>query len=140
MRRLFPVLAGLALSAAAFAAPSPVGKWTGKFDMKVPPAPANLNAQQKAMYTKFSTMMVKMRLPLTVNADKTWVMVATNPQDGKKSTQKGTWTQAGNKVTFNAPAVNGKKRPPMVTTLSADGKSMVIADPAGKGKLVFSKG
>ncbi|RYG47872.1 hypothetical protein EON79_06165 [bacterium] len=140
MRRLFPVLAGLALSAAALAAPSPVGKWVGKIDFKFPPVPANAPAEQKKMYESVKASMVKMRLPLTVNANKTWSIVITNPQDGKKMTQKGTWTQSGNKVTFNSPTKPGRKDQPMVATLSPNGKTMISAAPNNQGKITFSKG
>lgn len=137
MRRLFPAIAGIALSAAAFAAPTPVGTWSGKIDFKFPPLPANATAQQKQQMTMAKTMISKMKFILSVKADKTCSFTFTNPRTGKPMTQGGKWSQKGNVVTF----VNskGKDANPMTATLSANGKSMTAVAPQNQGKIVFTK-
>ncbi|CAN5611442.1 hypothetical protein BH11ARM2_BH11ARM2_32460 [soil metagenome] len=136
MRRLFPALAGIALSAAAFAAaPTPVGSWTGKIGL--PGLPANATAQQKQQMQMAMAMVTKFKFTLNVKADKTCLITIANPQTNKPTTQTGKWSQAGNKVTF----VNskGKDAHPMTAFLSANGKTMTAQVPQGKGSLVFTK-
>ena len=126
------------LLAAAFAsAASPVGAWTGKIQIKMPPMPANTPPAQKAMVTKMMADIQKAKFLLTVNANKTYTMkiVGMRANSGKTS-DSGTWSQTGNSVSFKEGKPGGKSQ---AMVLSKDGKKMVLAVPGGQGTITFTR-
>jgi len=126
------------LLAAPFAqAASPVGAWTGRFDVPIPPLPANLTAQQKAMAAKAIAQIKNGRIYLTLKADHTYSTRQTNlPSLGPAS--KGTWSQKGAVVTMSEKTPSGQVKN-QAFTLSANGKTLAFAMPGGHGRMVFSR-
>lgn len=134
----FFLAVGLALAAGAASAASPVGSWTGKFTLQgMPPLPSNLPPQQKAMIQQSMAMATKIRLKLTVKADKTFsIKYMGTPNSEKQPPHNGTWSQKGNVVTTVSKTVQG---PPQQLVLSPDGKTMTLVLPNNRGKLVFTR-
>lgn len=129
------IIATTALLAALAAASTPVGTWNGKFDVKIPPMPANMPEAQKAQATKMLGMLKTGKIVLTFKADKTYSAKTVGLPMNQPPTG-GTWSQKGDIVTTLA------KRPgaqPMTLTFSKDGKTMTSVLPRGQGKVVFTK-
>jgi hypothetical protein len=127
----------LSLVASMALAATPVGKWSGKITMKLPPMPANVPPQQKAMVTKMMGQLAKAKILATFKKDGTFVMNASGMPGPKPSdTTSGKWTQKGNAVTMT-----DTKNPnrPQTFTMSANGKMMSLAMPGGQGKVVFTR-
>ena len=127
---------GLALAAPLALAANPVGHWTGKMMIKMPPVPANAPAQQKAMMQKIMTQMASARIMLDLKPNKTFTVSMNGmPQAGAK-TESGNWSQKGNVVTTTQSKPGSK---PQSMTLSPDGKKMILVIPGGQGSVVFTK-
>ena len=132
-----PLALGLVLAAPFALAASPVGHWTGKISIVMPPIPANAPAQQKAMMQKVVAQMAAARIILDVKADKTYTVTTTGlpmQQAGKKET--GKWSQKGNSVTMTDTKKGGQAQNLILTP---DGKTMTLAMPNGQGKVVFTR-
>ena len=125
----------LALFSSVACAATPVGKWTGKIIVTVPPLPANAPAQQKQAYATAMAQVAKARIMLDLKADKTYTGMMTGVPAANANT-KGKWTQKGNAVTFTE-SKPGEK--PQTMMLSKDGKTMTMTMPRGQGKILFSR-
>jgi hypothetical protein len=110
----------LAIAAAAYAAPSPVGTWKGSLvidDSKMTLADP---AQIKAVKGQIASAR-KIQVAVTIKADKTFT--------GNPPPTSGTWTIKGNNVTLTS-----KGKPAgQVFVLSKDGKTMVNTLPTQQG-------
>ena len=126
------LLAGL-LTGALVQAATPVGAWTGRFQVPIPTLPANLPPAQKAMAAKMIAQIKNGRIYLVIKPDHTYTtrMVAM-PSLGTNS--KGTWSQKGNVVSMQETKPGVKPQP---FALSADGKTMSFPMPGGHGRMVF---
>ena len=133
-----PLALGLALAAPLALAASPVGSWTGKITAKMPPMPANMPAQQKAMMAQVMGQMAKVRIMLNLKADKTFTVATMGMPQAPQKKETGKWSQKGNVVTMtDANAKMGAKSQDFM--LSPDGKTMTLALPGGRGKVVFTR-
>lgn len=128
---------GLSLAAAVALAASPVGTWKGKIVVKVPPMPANVNPQQKAMMTQMLGQIAKAKIVANLKKDGTFT-VKTSGMPGPKpsDTTNGKWTQKGNTVTMTE-SKPGEK--PQNFILSPNGKTMTLALPGGQGQVIFTR-
>lgn len=128
------VLISAALLASVALASSPVGTWTGKFNVKTPAIPANLPAAQKTMMARMVAKFKTGKMMLTLKADHTYTIEAVGLPFSQKG--GGTWSQKGNVITAKASRPGAK---PQLTTMSKDGKHLTNVLPNGQGTLVFSR-
>ncbi len=130
-------LLAASLAAAVASAANPVGTWTGKFLIKMPPVPASATPQQKQMMTKMMAQVKAGRITMSLKANKTYTAKITGmPMVPNGGNETGTWSQTGNAVT-----IKDNKRPnnPQKLTMSADGKKMTLLLPNGQGSVVFTR-
>ncbi|MGV3617128.1 MAG: hypothetical protein ACO1SV_17510 [Fimbriimonas sp.] len=141
--RTAATLALLVVGASLSVAQSPTGAWKGKLKIQFPPIPANAPAEQKAQFAKMKANLDKAVFNLTLNGNKTWKIKATGvPMGPNGDSQEGTWTQTGKKITLKAkPSAKNPNftPPPQDAVLSADGKTLTITIPQGRGSLVFKR-
>jgi hypothetical protein len=144
----FLVLGALVATFAFALAQNVTGAWKGRIDIDMSKLPAAKNEEGKKMMEQVKTMLGKMKITLTLNANKTYSMKATGlPNAMKDQTSEGTWKQRGKSVTLTPTKENGKKptgesAKPVTLTVSADGKKMSMAVPGGAGmggSLVFTR-
>ncbi|RYH14653.1 MAG: hypothetical protein EON57_00035 [Alphaproteobacteria bacterium] len=127
----------LSLVASLALAASPVGKWSGKITVKLPPMPANTPPQQKAMVTQMMGQLAKSKILANFKKDGTFTMNATGmPGPKPNDTTAGKWTQKGNAVTLTDTKNPGR---PQTFIMSPNGKTMSLTMPGGRGKVVFTR-
>ena len=134
MKRL-AFLPFLLTSVSAFAA-SPVGSWTGKFQVQLPVLPPNLTPAQKAMAASAMQQIKTGRIYLVVKADHTYTTRTVNLPSLGAPASRGTWTQKGGVVTLKETKAGTH---PQDFSLSADGKAMSFPMPGGHGSLSFTR-
>lgn len=146
--------------AVAAVAQSPVGNWKGKLVINKSEVMAKIPKGQNAEQQKQIQKMVdaqfaaldKMTFNLSVNANKTWRMVAkglpdpANPNGAKKDlVSEGTWDQKGNKVTMTETKENGRPKPKSkdsaktFTLTNANTLSLTESQGGMNIKIVFSR-
>jgi hypothetical protein len=137
LSRILLVLGASAAWASSYAQ-SAVGTWTGHIDVSAVKA---ADANQQKMMDSMKKMFASTVLKLSLKADKTYSIVITGMgPSAKPTTETGKWSQSGRTVT-----VSDKSGKPQAMNLSANGKTMVMTPPSGKGgpagmKIVFTKG
>jgi hypothetical protein len=101
--------------------------------------PKNLSPQQRQQFNAGMEMIKKMKITIILKGDHTYTATATGNPNMKQQTDSGTWKQAGNQVIISPKRKNSPKSETL--TLSADGKTMSMAFPAGamKGKVLFTR-
>jgi hypothetical protein len=118
-----------------------VGKWTGKITGQLPKG--NTPEQQKQM-AQAQQMMSKLRLVMTINADKTYTVKASGV-NGQDTTTNGSWVIKNGKLSLTDVKRNGKAVPKdqqrAVELSMKNGKlsSAIPGAPAGIS-IIFSKG
>ena len=130
------LLLAASLSAAPALAATPIGSWTGKFQVQLPTLPPNLPPAQKAMADKMIAQIKNGRIFLVMKADKTYTTRAVNLPSLGPPNSKGTWSQKGNVVTMKETKAGVK---PQDFTLSANGKTMSFPMPGGHGRILFTR-
>lgn len=125
-------------------AASPVGSWVGKIVIdKMPPMPPNATAQQKQQVQGMLDQLKKVRINMSIKANKTFAVKAPSMFGQPATNAEGTWKQTGSTITLTTTKENGKpaagtKAKPQDFTLSKDGKTISMSGMGG-GKLIFTK-
>ena len=134
MRPAFLIAASLA--AAVASAASPVGTWTGKFFIKMPPIPASAPPAQREFATKMMAQFKNGKIVMNMKADKTYTAKMVGISIGASGDESGTWSQTGNTVT-----IKDKRNPshPQALEMSKDGKKMTLKLPKDQGQVVFTR-
>ena len=127
----------LSLAASLALAATPVGNWSGKITVKLPPMPANTPPQQKAMVTKMMGQLAAAKILANFKKDGTFTVNTSGmPEPKPTDTTTGKWTQKGNAVTITDNKQPGR---PQTFTMSPNGKTMSLSMPGGQGKIVFTR-
>jgi hypothetical protein len=127
-------------------AQSPVGKWTGKLNLKMPQLPATADANTRQMVEQGLAAVKKMTLHLTFNKDKTYTMFTKDApaQAGGEQKDNGTWSQSGKTISIISTRKGKKAEQPQTMVFSADAKVLTMTLPGGpnggsSGNIVFKK-
>ena len=127
-------------------AQSPVGKWTGKLNLKMPEVPAAADANTRQMIEQSMAAVKKMTLHLTFSNDKTYSLFTKGApaQAGGEQKDNGTWSQSGKNVNIVSTRKDKKPDKPQTMVFSADGKTLTMSLPGGPGgsagNIVFKRG
>ncbi len=126
------------LVVAAIAAGNVTGVWKGTIKLDTSKLPKPKNAQEQQMMQQGIDMVKKMKITLTLNANKTYSASFTGGPGGASKTSTGKWVQSGNTVTItpvkeDGKAVTGNQAKPQKLTVSSDGKTLTMTPPGQSG-------
>lgn len=119
-----------------------VGVWNGKIQFDMAKIMKNAKPDQKQLIQKGLAGAKKVKIVLTLKADRSFITTVTGSMAGQNTSSEGKWMQSGKTVTLTTTKRAGKpvgKTQSQVLSVAPNGKMMFMPLPGGNGKIVFSR-